>query len=42
MSIEIDDDIDAEEMQSVDALRQALILEEKLPARHDDYHTLLR
>ncbi|MBA0779549.1 hypothetical protein Gotri_003796, partial [Gossypium trilobum] len=42
MSIEIDDEIDAEEMQSVDALRQALILEEKLPARHDDYHTLLR
>lgn len=42
MSIEIDDEIDAEEMQSVDAFRQALILEEKLPARHDDYHTLLR
>ncbi|GMI94048.1 SEC14-LIKE 12, SEC14-like 12 [Hibiscus trionum] len=42
MSIEIDDERSPEELQSVDALRQALISEDKLPARHDDYHTLLR
>ncbi|KAK8511519.1 hypothetical protein V6N13_024152 [Hibiscus sabdariffa] len=42
MSIEIDDERTPEELQSVEALRQALISEDKLPARHDDYHTLLR
>ncbi|GMJ08771.1 SEC14-LIKE 12, SEC14-like 12 [Hibiscus trionum] len=42
MSIEIDDERTPEELQSVEALRQALIAEDKLPARHDDYHTLLR
>ncbi|XP_039009342.1 phosphatidylinositol/phosphatidylcholine transfer protein SFH12-like [Hibiscus syriacus] len=42
MSIEIDDERSPEELQSVDALRQTLISENKLPARHDDYHTLLR
>ncbi|KAK9030478.1 hypothetical protein V6N11_031904 [Hibiscus sabdariffa] len=42
MSIEIDDERSPEELQSVEAFRQALISEDKLPARHDDYHTLLR
>ncbi|KAK6143453.1 hypothetical protein DH2020_023801 [Rehmannia glutinosa] len=42
MSVVFDDEHDAEEVQAVDALRQALILEELLPAKHDDYHMLLR
>ncbi|KAL3515142.1 hypothetical protein ACH5RR_022044 [Cinchona calisaya] len=42
MSVVFEDEHDAEELQAVDALRQALILEELLPAKHDDFHMLLR
>ncbi|KAL6502557.1 hypothetical protein OROHE_024562 [Orobanche hederae] len=42
MSVVFDDEHDAEELQAVDALRQALILEELFPSKHDDYHMLLR
>ncbi|KAL9245890.1 hypothetical protein vseg_019489 [Gypsophila vaccaria] len=42
MSIDFEDVHDAEEAKSVESLRQALMSEDMLPSKFDDYHMLLR
>ncbi|XP_024183511.1 phosphatidylinositol/phosphatidylcholine transfer protein SFH12 isoform X1 [Rosa chinensis] len=42
LSVEIEDVHDLEEIKAVDSLRQALIAEDLLPPKHDDYHKMLR
>ena len=41
-SVSIEDVRDVKEVQAVQAFRQALAADELLPARHDNYYSLLR
>ncbi|CAH8329656.1 unnamed protein product [Eruca vesicaria subsp. sativa] len=42
MSVPIENDIDAQDLHSIDVFRQALVLEELLPDKLDDLHMMLR
>lgn len=42
MSVDFLDVHDAEEAQAVESLRQALMSEDLLPSKFDDYHVMLR